>query len=551
MKKTKKQRVLALCLVSGLVMTACGTSETKETTPAVTAAKKEVSQTAAPVAAPEAQGTAEPTVLTVWVQEYAERDYNVCLQTTYLEEKFNVDLVFEYFPSTAKRDTQYALMLAEGEYPDILLGQFTPDQIREGVNANALMDLTDYIVDGTYYDQILKDHPELDKMMTADDGGKYSFPYVTGDVRNVCEYKMWIRQEWLDALGWKEAPATPEELKEFLLQVRDQDMNGNGDAADEIPIMGYYGGRKSDPICFLMNPFELYTEDYYYITDEGEIHFSATSDGWRKGLAYMSDLYAEGLIAEETYIQDEATFKEVLLSDATVGAFTFWNAASYRNKDSVGFPSYFTYEALAPLKGDFQQAAATLDGRPQMRSAISTQCSNPELAFEILDYMLSEEGSFMSVWGPEGTAWEWMDAPSFAGESRSIKQLVEKINDARWNGGDTGCYVTKEMRYATADDESQYEVSTTKNHVKAAEANEPYYVNHNVPSLVWADDELSAEVSEYASMIKEFVGIASTEFIMGRRDINNDSDWQDYVNELNAMGLEDYIELLYSYYGMK
>ena len=107
------------------------------------------------------------------------------------------------------------------------------------------------------------------------------------------------------------------------------------------------------------------------------------------------------------------------------------------------------------------------------------------------------------------------------------------------------------MRYATADDESQYEVSTTKNHVKAAEANEPYYVNHNVPSLVWADDELSAEVSEYASMIKEFVGIASTEFIMGRRDINNDSDWQDYVNELNAMGLEDYIELLYSYYGMK
>ena len=35
-----------------------------------------------------------------------------------LEEKFNVDLVFEYFPSTAKRDTQYALLLAEGKYPD-------------------------------------------------------------------------------------------------------------------------------------------------------------------------------------------------------------------------------------------------------------------------------------------------------------------------------------------------------------------------------------------------------------------------------------------------
>lgn len=547
MKNKKMRRILALCLATGMVLTACGTSNPKGDVTDVSSPNPVTSE----VTSSENSETKEPTVLTVWVQEYAKRDYNECMQTIFLEEKFNVDLVFEYFPSTAKRDTQYALLLAEGKYPDLLLGQFTPEQIREGINSNALLDISDYIVEGTHYYNLLEEHPELDNMMTADDGGKYSFPYVTGDVRNVSEYKMWIRQEWLDALGWEKAPATPEEFKEYLIQVRDKDVNGDGDTTDEIPLMGYYGGRKSDPICFLMNPFELYTEDYYYITDTGEIHFSAVSDGWRKGLAYMADLYKEGLIAEETYIQDEATFKEVLFSNATIGAYTFWNNASYKSKDSVGAPSFFTYEALAPLKGDYQQTAATLDGRPQMRSAISTQCSNPELAFEVLDYMLSEEGSFISVWGPEGDAWEWIDVPSFAGESKSIKQLVDDINQARWNGGDTGCYVTKEMRYATADDESLYEVSTTLNHVKAAGKYEPYYVNHNVPSLVWADEDLSAEVSEYSSLIKEFIQTANTEFIMGRRDINDDGDWQDYVKEIEAMGLEDYIELLYTYYGMK
>ena len=89
------------------------------------------------------------------------------------------------------------------------------------------------------------------------------------------------------------------------IAIRDNDANGNGDATDEIPLIGFYNGRKSDPICFLMNPFELYTDNYYYITDEGQIHFSAITDGWREGLKYIADLYAEGLIDESTYVQDQ------------------------------------------------------------------------------------------------------------------------------------------------------------------------------------------------------------------------------------------------------
>ena len=212
MKNKKMRRILALCLATGMVLTACGTSNPKGDVTDVSSPNPVTSE----VTSSENSETKEPTVLTVWVQEYAKRDYNECMQTIFLEEKFNVDLVFEYFPSTAKRDTQYALLLAEGKYPDLLLGQFTPEQIREGINSNALLDISDYIVEGTHYYNLLEEHPELDNMMTADDGGKYSFPYVTGDVRNVSEYKMWIRQEWLDALGWEKAPATPEEFKEYF-----------------------------------------------------------------------------------------------------------------------------------------------------------------------------------------------------------------------------------------------------------------------------------------------------------------------------------------------
>lgn len=551
MKNKKMQRILALCLAAGMTVTACGGgAEEKETTAAATT-KAQAAAPAATAAPADNAGSAEPTVLTVWVQENQFRDYNDNLATAYIEEKFNVDLVFEYYPMSAKRATQYSLMLAEGKYPDILLSQFTPEQISEAILADAMLDMSPYVVEGSNYYKLLQDHPELVNVVTANNGGIYSFPYITGDVRNVSEYKMWIRQEWLDALGWEKAPATPEEFKQYLIQVRDNDVNGNGDPNDEIPLMGHYGGRKSDPICFLMNPFELYTNENYYITDAGEIKFTAITDGWRKGLAYIADLYAEGLIAEETYVQDEATFKEVLFSDATIGAYPFWSSANFISRESVGCPSYFTYEALAPLKGEFQQSAAIKDGRPQLRSAISTQCSNPELAFEILDYMLSEEGAYLCIWGAPDTGWEWVDQKNLLGGDKSIKLKVDDHNYARWNNGDTGAYGTKEIRYTGVDDESQYEIDPTKNHLKAAEKYEPYYVYHNIPSLVWADDDLTLEKNEYQSLIDECVNVASTEFIMGRRDINDDKQWQAYLDELDSLGLDTYIDLLYQYYKLK
>jgi hypothetical protein len=56
--------------------------------------------------------------------------------------------------------------------------------------------------------------------------------------------KVWVLRDWLAAynasLG-KAADAMPETLDEFeamLLYFKDNDMNGNGDPSDEIPLMG-------------------------------------------------------------------------------------------------------------------------------------------------------------------------------------------------------------------------------------------------------------------------------------------------------------------------
>ena len=39
-------------------------------------------------------------------------------------------------------------------------------------------------------------------------------------------------------------------------------------------------------------------------------------------------------------------------------------------------------------------------------------------------------------------------------------------------------------------------------------------------------------------------------FIMGTTDIDNDADWQAYLDGLDALGLPRYLEVLDMYYGL-
>lgn len=545
MKSKKFRSILALGLAAMMTMSACGSEGVAKT------GSETLSSTASEATSSEAASekvAEEPVEISIWLLEVEGFDYENNDMTRDLEERFNVDIKFEFTSPSESTKTAYNLMLASGEYPDILLGrQLNAAQITAGVEAGALLPLNEYIVEGTNFKRALDENESWEKNLTTMDGNIYSFMYTDVGVHKISEYKMWYRADWLEALGWENPPSTPEEFKEYLIAIRDNDVNGNGDATDEIPLMGYYGGRKTDPICFLMNPFELYTDKYYYITEDNEIHFSAVTDGWREGLAYIADLYAEGLIAEETYVQDQATFKALLNKtgkDALIGTFPVW----YNGQEiDTNMMSWFTYEALAPLAGKYQQSAAN-DESFAMLGAISTTCEYPEIAFAMMDYMIGDD--FHT--GVEGEDFEWVNEESWIGTTPSLKELDDDgIKNDGWNAGQWPVWDSAEKRYGKTKDESLFETDNTWLLLKAAEKYEPYYVKHNIPSVVWASEDVITAESEYSTLINEYILTANTEFVMGRKDINNDADWQEYLDTLDSMGLQEYIELLYTYYGLK
>jgi putative aldouronate transport system substrate-binding protein len=116
--------------------------------------------------------------------------------------------------------------------------------------------------------------------------------------------KFWINKAWLDKVGLG-IPTTPEELKTALLAFKDGDPNGNGEA-DEIGITVTATTTLGDLDLFLMNPFQFSPGDpWMYVGPEGQVVASYTQDGWKEGVKYMRDLYANGLIDPESFTQTE------------------------------------------------------------------------------------------------------------------------------------------------------------------------------------------------------------------------------------------------------
>jgi len=102
-------------------------------------------------------------------------------------------------------------------------------------------------------------------------------------------------QVWLDKAGIK-APATLDEFVEMLRYFKDNDMNGNGDTSDEIPmsIMGEF-------LPYMFGPaFGLDLVSGFQADESGNVTYAyADSENYKKYLEFLNGLYKEGLLEKD------------------------------------------------------------------------------------------------------------------------------------------------------------------------------------------------------------------------------------------------------------
>lgn len=480
------------------------------------------------------------------------KDYDNNTFTKWYEEITNVDTIWDAVQENII-DEKRNIMLATGDYPDVLMNSFiTQGQINLYGSQGVFIPLNDLIEEHSYYfKQILEARPWIKDIITSEDGNIYSLPMVNECYHCSYQQKMWIYKPWLDKLGL-DIPTTTEEFYQVLKAFKEQDPNGNG-KADEIPLSGANKGWRTNIDGFLMCPF-IYNPSGDRLFREGDkILASYVQPGWKEGLKYINKLYEEGLLYPETFTQDNTQLKNLGENDeiAILGAAPAGYSGIFTQ---VGGERFKGYVAVPPLKGP--DGYQTTFYNPYASNPgfflITAAAEDPVLAFKWVDWFYSLEGTITSIMGRPDIEWRWAekDEKGLNGGTALYKNIVnqrEGIQNVNWNQANPS-YRPPEFRLGRVWDGDPYK----NERILYVETKEKYegkeLEGSHIPPLSFKEEEL-LEVEDLRVAINNYVEESIAQFVLGARDI--EKEWDSYLNELKAIGLERYLEIHQDAYNRK
>lgn len=493
--------------------------------------------------------------------------------TDWIEEKTNIHLNFVYDVDGDDAKTKLNLVMTDPEtLPDIFFAtNWTKAEVQSYGQQGLIIPLNDYLDDAPMWNKLNEESPMRKGDLTMSDGNIYTY----GD-DNECfhvryQNRMYIYKPWVDKLNDGKIPQTTDELYEFLKKVKTEDPNGNG-KADEVPMTGLIGGWATDPTVWMMNSFVQCNNPLSntnptigagLVVNDGKIEYSVMKDEYREGLRFMSKLYKEGLLDNQTFTQDNNQFQATLSSDNRLVAVYPAGGPQCTEFWANEPGDWEDWEVFEPVEGSggVRLAAKGLDNYfGSCLGSVSSNCKYPEIAVALFDFLASEEGTLVQSYGPEGTGWDYTsEGTSLAGGTpKYVKHTVPDDYDWVGNGfkdytGKSTTYVSDAMfRCSTAEFRGELKVEDPNYDgeyflQKAAEKYDKFGPADEtlVPNLVFEGQDAQA-VSELTLTIGDYVNQAVVQFITGDMDI--DKDWDTYISKLNSMGVDNYIALFQKYY---
>ena len=501
----------------------------------------------------------EKIELTVWAILSPEcTDYETNRQSEWYYEKTGVKINWVTVPAQGWADA-FQRSVMSGEWPDIYLYDFSTEEVKACVDYEVIKPLNELIENNCpNVNKWINEDTELKEAITSPDGNIYTLFAKSYDINEFTQ-KLWVNKSWLNkyknATG-NDIPKTTDEFEEMLLFFKNNDMNGNGDANDEIPYLGVNG---RDGICTLINAFvpTNYSRNSFGCYNNGNgVKFTLKTDEYREGLKYVNKLYEKNLITDKTFTTSGNELYSYVGTDDSNSMVGVVTGGSIDNiiglTNSQTDYDYDDFVVIPPLSSSISDGTyVTFNNTIALKDAITTNCKYPEEAAKWLDYWFSEEGRLWSVNGGEkDVQWWYDDGESITGKGKVVVHTTDDslLENACW-GSQGVSYMIGQQDFEKMDINS-----IAKNRMLATYmANEEYRkvaVDSGWPSLVWTTDETSeysVEYSELANSIETYAVKGYTDFIIGERDINDDAQWKSYCEGYNELKLDRFIELIELY----
>ena len=569
MKKTAVALLLALSMMI-LSFTGCGeaagsssvssTSSSSAAEPSEAVVSEDQDPEPAEAAAPEeasaeeqadepsiAYPIAEGETLTAWVTletpfRQAISDWNDLSVLPSIEEATGIALEFVTVGSDAASE-QFPLMIAGGDWTDLV-----PISYYSGGDAQAYED--DVIVDLT--DMLETDAPDYwAKAMSMDElsqsamksGDKYLTFYTLLNqyylIQGTC-----MRQDWLDELGL-DVPNDLDSLTEALLAIKD--------AYDpEYTIYTADGG-----LDYLSDLFDTMITGYSTMTGELPIHIlddtavcTYTTDEYRAYLEWFIEMYKAGVVNDSFYSVNEmdGTVRNTYIAENDIALWSArcesideWktytsdeNTLANANPQAIPF---FTNE-----DGEFNWAEEQSCLYSRVSWCITTQCEDPSLALQFLNYFFTDEGSVLANYGVQGDTWEYDDAGEVAYTDLVLNNPDGLTAQLAVNVYTTSailpCYSIEEKLFVAYCDNAQTAIQLYNTDV---------YADHVFPSASALSTEETNNISETVTAITTYSSEQLLKFMTCAEDLTDEA-WAAYVNQMNSLGLEDCVAVYQNAY---
>ncbi len=474
--------------------------------------------------------------------------------TTMLQDLTNVRLTLRPIPSADYAQRLNLMFASRADLPDMVADRSLSIDTAQMWGAQGVLKVLedDFLeANNPNYLAAIAARPAYDQLVRAADGKIYGYAQLSpGGECYHCNPAagIWINTDFLETLGL-DMPTTTEEFRTVLRAFRDGDPNRTG-RQDTIPLVGARTGWHSNVPEILLNSFITWQpgfgRDGYYL-DRGTVKPAFVEEGYRQGLIYLNSLVQEGLFDPVSFTQDANQMDQLVQGPTQiVGAYPSGAPAHYNSdhRDS--------YTHLLPLRGptgvQFAAAGGLLyEGVGNAgHGLITTAARYPEVAARWFDiFYANDDLSISTRWGQKDIHWRYLrrgeESFNSARQPMEITMLVDvwsvlEPHSIHWylNHPLASWKQVESANWDTFDFVARMGAQTT--------AVIPYLAPDDmyVPPLRFFAEEID-EYNDLRATINTYVNESMARFIVG--DLNIQTDWNRYVSELRAMGLNRFTEM--------
>lgn len=340
----------------------------------------------------------------------------------WLEEQTGVTVEFIH-PSYEQMDQQLNLMIASGDFYDMLYNAWYPGGPQTGLDEGCFIDLNPYLdeympdykaaldcSDGSFgawewgnERELYQPQPQaaFRESSTSFDGSLWCVTQIWTDAY-LTDGGAVIRKDWLDEAGL-EMPETLEELEAVLEAFKAR-------GSDVVPMsLGTSGANEFGGI---ISAFDLYSGGYTLDDGGATVQPHAyTQDAFKDYLTLMNSWYSKGYIDPDFMNRDGESLSAMFLDDRLGIYMDQWNEPEYWEENYAGEQGIDVAAMPLPRKDKSQKLnwLQSYDSCPTNYTCITTSCEHPEIAAAWLNVGFTKEGILKHTYGTEGETYELRD----------------------------------------------------------------------------------------------------------------------------------------------